>query len=71
MSAMVGRPGCGNRRRLADGAPRSGRGPGAGSGPARILARGWTGEVAALKFLFVAMYRHPRVMQSMGKAKRW
>ena len=42
----------------------------AARGPAAAFSPAMAGELAALKqFLFVRMYRHPRVMSSMDKAK--
>jgi len=59
------------RRRLAIVKPSSAADVRAAGGATAAFSRDMEREVAALKqFLFVRMYRHPRVMTSMNKAKQ-
>jgi dGTPase len=59
------------RRRIADANPASAAAVRAHTGPLAAFSAAMAAEIAALKaFLFERMYRHPRVMESVGKAKR-
>ncbi len=71
MSAMIGDLVGETRRRLAGAAPASAAAIRAHCGPLAAFSDTMADEVAALKdFLFVRMYRHPRVVQSMQAAQR-
>ncbi len=71
MSAMIGDLVGETRRRLAGAAPGSVAAIRAHGGALAGFSAAMANEVAALKnFLFVRMYRHPRVVQSMQAAQR-
>ncbi len=59
------------RRRIAGANPCSAAAVRAHNGPVAAFSAAMAAEIAALKaFLFERMYRHPRVMESVGKAKQ-
>lgn len=71
MSVMIGDLVAETRRRLARAAPASVVAVRAQQEALAAFSDAMAGEVAALKeFLFVRMYRHPRVVRSMGAAQR-
>lgn len=71
MSAMIGDLVEETRRRLAAAAPISAAGVRSNPGALAAFSEAMAEDVRALKaFLFARMYRHPRVVQSMGAAQR-
>jgi dGTPase len=71
MSAMIADLLSETRRRIARANPGSAAAVRAHNGPVAAFSAAMAAEIAALKaFLFERMYRHPRVMDSVGRAKQ-